>query len=93
MSGTPDVPGAYLFAFFRIRSAVPNPPILSTGGKQQEYHTGLRRDHPDPSGALQPDRQRIAETVRQAYRDRDRADVLEDEALALLTAAIEGAEG
>ena len=34
-----------------------------------------------------------AEMVRQAYRDRDRADVLEDEALALLTQAIEGAEG
>ncbi|SDJ28095.1 type I restriction enzyme, S subunit [Actinokineospora alba] len=90
LSGDPDVPGAYLFAFFRSEAAFRIFRSLSVGGKQQEYHTKLMRELPIPL-AVPADRDRIAETVRKAYRDRDRADVLEDQALALLTTAIEEA--
>lgn len=92
LSGTPEVPGAYLFALFRTNAMFRILRSISVGGKQQEYHPILLRDLPIPL-APRADRDRIAETVRQAYRDRDRADVLEDEALLLLTQAIEGAEG
>lgn len=90
LSGDPEVPGAYLFAFFRSNAAFRILRSMSVGGKQQEYHPKLLRELPIPI-APPADRERIAETVRQAYRDRDRADVLEDEALALLTTAIEEA--
>ena len=90
-SGDAAVPGAYVFAFARSEVAFRIFRSLSTGGKQQDIHDGLRRRVPIPIAPID-DRERIAETVRQAYRDRDRADVLEDEALALLTQAIEGAE-
>lgn len=89
-SGDPEVPGAYLFAFFRSNAAFRIMRSMSVGGKQQEYHPKLLRELPIPIAAP-ADRERIAETVRQAYRDRDRADVLEDEALALVTNAIEEA--
>lgn len=92
LSGTSEVPGAYLFALFRSDVMFRILRSISVGGKQQEYHTRFLRDMPIPL-ASEIDRDRIAETVRQACRDRDRADVLEDEALSLLTVAIEGAEG
>ncbi|QOC93925.1 methylation-associated defense system restriction endonuclease subunit S MAD5 [Micromonospora craniellae] len=91
VSGIAEVPGAYLFALFRTNVLFRIFRSISVGGKQQEYHTQLLRALPVPL-APASDRARIAETVRQAYRDRDRADVLEDEALALLTQAIEEAE-
>lgn len=90
-SGDEEVPGAYMFAFFRSEVAFRIFRSLSTGGKQQDIHDGLRRQVPIPI-ARAADRERIAETVRQAFRHRDRADVLEDEALDLLTKAVEGAE-
>jgi hypothetical protein len=90
-SGDAEVPGAYLFAFLRSEVAFRIFRSLSTGGKQQDIHDRLRRQVPIPV-APPDDRDRIAETVRRAFRDRDRADVLEDEALALLRQAIEGAE-
>jgi type I restriction enzyme S subunit len=90
LSGDSEVPGAYLFAFFRSNAAFRILRSMSVGGKQQEYHPKLLRELPIPIAAP-ADRERIAETVRQAYRDRDRADVLEDEAIALLTTAIEEA--
>jgi hypothetical protein len=92
LSGTPDVPGAYLFALFRTNAMFRILRSISVGGKQQEYHSRLLRDLPIPL-ASQPDRLRIAETVRQACRDRDLAVLKEDEAQALLTSAIEEAEG
>lgn len=90
LSGDPEVSGAYLFAFFRSEVAFRILRSLSVGGKQQEYHPRFLRELSIPIAAP-ADRERIAETVRQAYRDRDRADVLEDEALALLANAIEEA--
>lgn len=92
LSGDPAVPGAYLFAFFRSEAAFRVLRSLSVGGKQQEYHPLYLREIPIPL-APPADRARIAATVRSAYQCRDRADVLEDEALALLTAAIEEATG
>jgi hypothetical protein len=91
-SGTPEVPGAYLFAFFRSEAAFRLLRSLSAGGKQQDIHEFLRAEIPVPL-APPADRARIAETVRNAYKKRDRADVLEDKALALLTTAIEEAAG
>jgi hypothetical protein len=92
VSGTPDIPGAYLFAFFRSEAAFRVLRSLSVGGKQQDIHESLRAEIPVPI-APPADRDRIAATVRSAYQCRDRADVLEDEALALLTAAVEEAAG
>lgn len=91
-SGDPEIPGAYLFAFFRSEAAFRLLRSLSTGGKQQDIHEGLRAEIPIPLAPL-ADRKRIADTVRGAYQKRDRADVLEDKALALLTTAIEEAAG
>ncbi|MFF2640288.1 restriction endonuclease subunit S [Streptomyces niveus] len=87
VSGDPEIPGAYLFAFLRSNAAFRLLRSMSTGGKQQDIHESLRARIPIPL-APPADRDRVAETVRQAYRDRDRADVLEDQALALLTEAI-----
>lgn len=92
LSGDPEVPGAYLFAFFRSDAAFRVLRSLSVGGKQQEYHPLYLRKLQIPL-APHADRARIAATVRSAYQRRDRADVLEGEALTLLTAAIEEAAG
>ncbi|MFC9493760.1 restriction endonuclease subunit S [Streptomyces sp. NPDC056982] len=92
VSGDPKVPGAYLFAFFRSEAAFRVLRSLSAGGKQQDIHESLRAEIPVPL-APPADRERIAATVRYAYNCRDRADVLEDKALELLTAAIEEAAG
>ncbi|MBF6185120.1 MULTISPECIES: methylation-associated defense system restriction endonuclease subunit S MAD5 [Nocardia] len=91
VSGDSNISGAYLFAFFRSEVAFRILRSMSVGSKQQDIHEGLRREIPIPIVGI-TDRERIADTVRQAFRHRDRADVLEDEALDLLTKAIEGAE-
>ncbi|MEV0701818.1 hypothetical protein AB0I53_28435 [Saccharopolyspora sp. NPDC050389] len=90
VSADAEVPGAYLFAFLRSEAAFRLLRSMSVGGKQQDIHETLRAGIPIPLAAPE-DRHRIAETVRRAYRNRDRADALEDQALALLTKAIEEA--
>ncbi|HEU4679151.1 MAG TPA: hypothetical protein VFS35_06500 [Terrimicrobiaceae bacterium] len=90
-SGRADIPGAYLFALFRSEVSMRIFRSMLAGSGPQSLHTTLVASYPIPIAA-ESDRQRIAGTVRQAFRDRDRADVVEDEALALLTQAIEGAE-
>ncbi|MGP4097183.1 methylation-associated defense system restriction endonuclease subunit S MAD5 [Nonomuraea sp. KM90] len=87
VSGDPQYPGAYLFAFLRSEAMFRVFRSMSTGGKQQDIHEGLRQRIPVPECTL-ADRERIAETVRQAYRWRDEADVKEDQALALLDDAV-----
>ena len=52
----------------------------------------LRREVPVPE-CTPADRERIAETVRQAYRWRDEADQMEDRAQELLEAAVRDAAG
>lgn len=91
-SGTESVSGAYLLSFFRSTVALRLIRSMLTGGAQQSIHSELVADMPIPL-AEPADRDRIAATVRSAYQKRDRADVLEDKALALLTAAIEEAVG
>ncbi|GHD04180.1 type I restriction-modification system restriction endonuclease DNA specificity subunit HsdS [Streptomyces violarus] len=91
-SGTESVSGAYLLSFFRSTVALRLIRSMLTGGAQQSIHSELVADMPIPL-AEPADRDRIAATVRSAYHKRDRADVLEDKALALLTAAIEEAVG
>ena len=86
-SGDPDYPGAYLFALLRSNPAFRMLRSMSVGGKQQEYHPQLLRDLPIPA-CTPEDRERIAETVRQAFRWRDEADMKEDEALTLLDDAV-----
>ncbi|MFP8960768.1 methylation-associated defense system restriction endonuclease subunit S MAD5 [Streptomyces nanhaiensis] len=87
LSGDADIPGAYLFAFFRADAAFRIIRSMSVGGKQQEYHTELVRKIPIPLVATS-DRKRIAESVREAYRRRDEADCKEDAALAKLEEAV-----
>ncbi|MGH3696588.1 MAG: methylation-associated defense system restriction endonuclease subunit S MAD5 [Pseudonocardiaceae bacterium] len=90
VSGVPSMPGAYLFAFLRSEAAFRILRSMASGGKQQDIHEGLRQHLPVPV-CTPVDRHRIAETVRAAYRDRDAADRLEDEAFAVLEAAVEEA--
>ena len=65
---------------------------MSVGSKQQDIHEVLRQQIPVPE-CTPADRERIAETVRQAYRWRDEADQLEDRAQELLDAAVRDAAG
>lgn len=91
-TGESDVPGAYLFAFFRSEAAYRLMRSMLAGTGPQSILTSLLKDLSIPL-ATQADRDRIAATVRSAYQCRDRADVLEDKALALLTSAVEEATG
>lgn len=91
-SGLEEIPGAYLFALLRSQVSMRIFRSMLAGSGPQSLHSALVAKYPIPV-APEPDRHRIARTVRRAYRDRDRADALEDEALSLLTAAVEGAEG
>lgn len=87
VSGDPDVDGGYLFAFLRSEVAFRILRSMSTGGKQQDIHNSLRTQIPVPMCPLK-DRERIAAAVRRAHRWRDMADAREDEAFALLGAAL-----
>ncbi|WP_328463494.1 hypothetical protein OHA21_38080 [Actinoplanes sp. NBC_00393] len=87
VSGDPEFSGAYLFAFLRSEAAFRILRSLATGGKQQDIHEMLRAEIPVPE-CTQSDRERIAETVRAAYRDRDEADKKEDQAFKLLDDAV-----
>lgn len=90
VSSDPEFPGAYLFAFLRSEAAFRIFRSMSTGSKQQDIHDELRRKIPVPE-CTPTDRERIAETVRQAYRWRDEADQMEDRAQELLDTAVRGA--
>ncbi|MBX6166475.1 MAG: restriction endonuclease subunit S [Thermobispora bispora] len=92
LSGYAEVSGAYLFALLRSDAAFRVLRAMSVGGKQQEYHSTLLREFPVPL-CTREDRERIAETVRQAYRWRDEADMKEDQALTLLDEAVREAAG
>lgn len=92
VSGDADFPGAYLFAFLRSESVFRIFRSMSTGSKQQDIHEELRAQVPVPE-CTPADRERIAETVRQAYRRRDEADEMEDRAQELLEAAVRDAAG
>ncbi|MBV9382248.1 MAG: hypothetical protein JO242_16465 [Streptosporangiaceae bacterium] len=92
VSGDADFPGAYLFAFLRSEPVFRIFRSMSTGSKQQDIHEELRAQIPVPE-CTPADRERIAETVRQAYRWRDEADRLEDRAQELLEAAVRDAAG
>ena len=81
------MPGAYLFAFLRSEAAFRVLRSMLVGTGPQDIHPELRRQIPVPL-CTPADRARIAETVRQAYRDRDEADSKEDEALRLLDEAV-----
>ncbi|MGZ3116803.1 methylation-associated defense system restriction endonuclease subunit S MAD5 [Streptomyces sp. H62] len=89
-SGDPEISGAYLFAYMRSDASFRVMRSLCAGTGPQDIHAILRRQVPIP---LCPpaDRERIANTVRSAYRDRDEADRLEDEALRLLDEAVRDA--
>lgn len=92
VSGVDEFSGAYLFAFMRSEAVFRILRSLSVGSKQQDIHEGLRRRIPVPE-CTPADRQRIGETVRQAYRWRDEADELEDRAHQLLDVAVRDAAG
>ncbi|MGV9874145.1 methylation-associated defense system restriction endonuclease subunit S MAD5 [Streptomyces cellulosae] len=79
--------GAYLFAFLRSESVFRILRSCSTGGKQQDIHPELCAAIPVPA-LTEEDRERIAETVRQAYSQRAKADRKEDQALTRLEEAV-----
>lgn len=86
-SSDSSFPGAYLFALLRSEAMFRVLRSMSTGGKQQDIHETLRAQIPVPV-LTAPDRERIAETIRSAYRKRDEADKKEDRALELLEQAV-----
>lgn len=92
VSGDSDFPGAYLFAFLRSDVAFRCLRSMLVGTGPQDIHPKLRAELPVPE-CTPADRERIAETVRQAYRWRDEADRLEDRAQELLENAVRGAVG
>ncbi len=87
VSGDSRVPGAYLFAFLRSEPLFRVLRSMSVGGKQQDIHEELRTTIPVPILG-EGDVDRIAKTVREAYRRRDEADRREDQALAKLEEAV-----
>ncbi|MFD8065929.1 methylation-associated defense system restriction endonuclease subunit S MAD5 [Streptomyces parvulus] len=87
VSGDSRVPGAYLFAFLRSEPLFRVLRSMSVGGKQQDIHEELRTTIPVPILG-DSDVDRIARTVREAYRRRDEADRREDQALAKLEEAV-----
>jgi hypothetical protein len=89
-SGDPEISGAYLYAFFRSEVAFRLMRSMLAGTGPQSIHPTLLAALPIPLAAP-ADRDRIADAVRRAFKNRDRADLLEDQALALLTKAIEEA--
>ncbi|NJP29900.1 restriction endonuclease subunit S [Microbispora sp. SCL1-1] len=91
-SGIGGIPNAYLFAFLRSEAAFRMLRSLCAGTGPQDINYILRKQIPVPLCAPE-DRERIAETVRQAYRWRDEADMKEDQALALLGDAVREAAG
>jgi hypothetical protein len=90
VSGEAAYPGAYLFAFLRSEAAFRCLRSMLVGTGPQDIHPVLRAELPIPL-CTPADRERIANTVRSAYRDRDEADRLEDEALRLLDEAVRDA--
>jgi type I restriction enzyme S subunit len=91
-SGAPDIPNAYLFAFMRSEVAFRMLRSLVSGTGPQDINAVLRQKIPVPE-CTPADRERIAETVRRAYRCRDEADDLEDRAQELLDAVVQDAAG
>ena len=91
-SGRVDFPNPFLFAFLRSEAAFRMLRMTSSGSKQQDMHEQFRREIPVPV-CTQADRERIADTVRNAFRLREEADLKEDKALALLTEAVREAAG
>ncbi|MFF3845028.1 restriction endonuclease subunit S [Streptomyces sp. NPDC002328] len=87
ISGDSRFPGAYLFAFLRSDPLFRVLRSMSVGGKQQDIHEELRTTIPVPV-LEEADVERIAKTVREAYRRRDEADRREDQALAKLEEAV-----
>ena len=87
VSGSRDIAGAYLGAFFRSEAAFRLLRSMMAGTGPQSLHPALLRAVPIPT--LTPEaRTRIAETTREAYQKRDEADLKEDQALALLESAV-----
>lgn len=91
-SGDPAISNAFLFAFSRSEVAFRLFRSTSTGGKQQRLHEAFLSDIPVPL-CNNTSRARITETVRRAYRCRDEADALEDEAMTVLENVIREAAG
>jgi hypothetical protein len=92
VSGNTSFPGAYLFAFLRSEVVFRLLRSMSVGSKQQDIHPSLRANLPVPE-CTPAARERIAKTVRRAYRQRDTADRLEDKAFAVLDGAVREAAG
>lgn len=87
VSGDDRFSGAYLFAFLRSEIAFRALRSMSTGSKQQEIHSEFVSRMPVPL-LTATRRAEIESIVRSAFKDRDRADALEAEAVSKIEAAI-----
>jgi hypothetical protein len=85
--GDPDFPAPYVFAFLRSEAAFRCLRSMLVGTGPQEINLDLCGRLPVPE-CTKRDRDRIADTVRSAFRDRDEADRKEDQATALLERAV-----
>lgn len=88
VSGDTRFSGAYLFAFLRSELAFRALRSMSTGSKQQEIHLSLVSQLPVPC-LTEEKRAEIERIVRSAFESRQKAEVMEAEAVAKLEAAIE----
>ncbi|MFF8442223.1 restriction endonuclease subunit S [Streptomyces californicus] len=88
-SGDPEIPGAYLFALLRSEAACRIFRSMMAGTGPQAINPVLRDKFPVPL-LTQPDRDRVAATVRAVYKKRDEADRKEDLALVKLEEAMTG---
>ena len=85
--GCDDFSAAYLYGFMRSEVSFRMMRSLCAGTGPQDINSILRQRVPVPE-CSPTDRERIAEIIRQAYRDRDEADRKEDQAFALLDDAM-----
>lgn len=92
-SGVSDISGAFLFAFLRSETAFRCLRSMSMGSKQQDIHKTLLQNLPVPMPPKNI-RAEIENTVRKAYQFRQKASLVEDEAVKLVEQTIEeGANG
>lgn len=90
VSGSPEISGAYLFAFFRSEMVFRCLRSMSIGSKQQDIHTGILGELPIP---VIPDslKTKVEELVREAFVAKDNSKENESKAIFLVEQTIEQA--
>ena len=87
-SGDPDISGAFIFAFMRSETVFRCLRSMSVGSKQQDMHRAILANLPIPIPPTDV-RKEIEFCVREAYQSRQKASVLEQQAISLVEQVIE----